>query len=303
LLRHRLAYPVIDAPYSLSANCRNAGKIFKLISKLHPDAPQTAAVLEQAGVVNRWMFTPGREIETLASAVRDALTILPDDQLVVLTTEPEPVERSILNGLEISLSPQWRWQDAVRNTLGGLATQCGYRGEYPDLSSAFWPSPTDIEKVTRYAEGIAASKTAIQWGVPTPSRINRVTWTAAGTSLSLSRASSRTWLQFFLRGLWVQALPTLEAVTLTPGAGEPEAGEIRLATIPSFKGLESDGVILFIRAPMDEDDATLYVAISRARYLLYLVLDPEARRKHFPYMAHATEEDVEHLRAQFGQEE
>lgn len=49
---------------------------------------------------------------------------------------------------------------------------------------------------------------------------------------------------------------------------------IRLADVSSYKGLEADGVILFVQSPREKLSANLYVGLSRARYYVHLVVDP-----------------------------
>jgi hypothetical protein len=93
---------------------------------------------------------------------------------------------------------------------------------------------------------------------------------------------------------WADTLPQPETVRLTTKIEEPGNGQISLSTIPSFKGLEADGIILFVRSPRDDLYTYLYAGASRARYLLYLVMDQKvAQSQYLPYFPRPKNEMLE----------
>ncbi|MFA5924476.1 MAG: hypothetical protein WC856_24835 [Methylococcaceae bacterium] len=50
---------------------------------------------------------------------------------------------------------------------------------------------------------------------------------------------------------------------------------LRLYTTASFKGLESDGIVLFVFGQQDDLKENLYVGISRAKFLLHVVVNKQ----------------------------
>ena len=76
---------------------------------------------------------------------------------------------------------------------------------------------------------------------------------------------------FFLSGDWFETLPKPREVTISSDGRNREGDRLLLPTVRSFKGLEADGIVLFLRSPRDELEANLYVGISRARLLLCVI--------------------------------
>lgn len=278
-----LKYPVTDAPYTLSANCRNGGRIFKLVREFHADAPQTAIDLERVGVIHPVIFRLGEEIRAVSDAVRSALGEVSEDQLVVLTTEPDPIENSMLHDLEIMLPQTWTWQEGVTNAMLAINGWVGAK-KLPDLSDALHPSRDDIQNVVEWAQRLIKVPTVMSLGAPPPDRVRSIRWEVNYNRLELpSRASKRVLLAFLSEPTWADSLPEPEVVRLRPAWEALGAGDIALSTVRSYKGLESDAVILFVRNPKDGLAAELYVGVSRARYMLHLIIHPEATSS-LPYM-------------------
>ena len=70
--------------------------------------------------------------------------------------------------------------------------------------------------------------------------------------------------------------PQIGALNVVARERDPEPGEVRYATVFRFKGLEDDCVILLgfadPQSADDEERKRLYVAASRARLRLFLVI-------------------------------
>ena len=79
----------------------------------------------------------------------------------------------------------------------------------------------------------------------------------------------------------VTTLSKYRVVDVSRGIVEAQPNHIRFSTVHSFKGLESEVVILFDFDISDEDEiqSLLYVAMSRARSLLILMINEKARRR------------------------
>ena len=78
----------------------------------------------------------------------------------------------------------------------------------------------------------------------------------------------------------VTTLSRYRVVDVSRGMLEAHRNHIRFSTVHSFKGLESEVVILFDFDISDDDEtqSLLYIAMSRARSLLILMINEEARK-------------------------
>jgi len=164
LLPFRSNYPLEQAPYSLSRNCRNAGEIFDLLKRFHAQAPEPSIHLEGRGIVKQIPCDPGGEAAAITHAVRLGLDLLSTQDLVVLTTEQDPAESSSLCGLEVELRPSWNWKDILLPHLRAIISYFGQPGdatsphpplEVPVLSDNMYPSGTDIQAVSGLAKKVA----------------------------------------------------------------------------------------------------------------------------------------------------
>ena len=139
----------------------------------------------------------------------------------------------------------------------------------------------EIAEQVQYLSGITADEVAFTEG---PRTVDRE-WDNAKGQSKVARACIKDWLD---RGVPPEAITILSprrfessaavsdvgiGVRIRDRSGEPpedEPGVIRFSTIQSFKGLESDAVILADVDDLDSDTARglLYVGASRARTLL-----------------------------------
>jgi len=261
LLPERSQYPFAQAPVILSKNCRNAGEVFELVRKFHPQLPETSLSLKRQGIVKQTGFTTGSEIPTVQAAVIDALNILSPDQLIVLTTEPEPIHESVLEGLTVTLRPKWRWQEAIYRYFSDL-----------ELSDEPAPTPNDIRLVRN-----AARKTALAEPPYPTTELRQVKWVVGPDRIILSHSQGehiKRSHRFFQSDDWAKGIPRPKSVRITSEEGADPESTIRLFTVSSYKGLEADGAILFLPASrVDRLEANIYVGLSRARFLLHLLVD------------------------------
>lgn len=285
LLPRRSDYPVPTAPYSLSKNCRNSGKIFKLVKQFHPQAPDPSAFLERTGVFKMSTFSKGEEVRIINRALLDAFSTVSVDELIILTTEHDPARDSILNGFEIEDKPPFSWQEAVQKYLEKLihtySTQKAKSGKTiqiqpPSLSNRPFPKEDDIAAVSAFARDIGKAIFK-KWEGPTLQK--GVVWRMSDQGFSLTKESAFCVLNFFAIESWPLGLPRIPRVCITADPMSIDRSSlipIQLQTVASFKGLESDAVILFIRSPRPDLEAALYVGLSRARYFLHLLIDSKS---------------------------
>lgn len=89
------------------------------------------------------------------------------------------------------------------------------------------------------------------------------------------------YIQLYLYEKWGDVFPSVNKVKIVPyyDIGKSGSNMIPLYDVASFKGLESDGVIVYVRGVRDRLDSNLYVALSRARVYEHLVIEISAYSK------------------------
>ncbi|MCL4298955.1 MAG: PhoH family protein [Anaerolineae bacterium] len=291
LLPGRSKYPIPQALFTLSKNCRNAGKIFELVQRFHPQAPEPSVWLVKQGVYQHSTFLPGEEIGLVRNVVGEALRYFSPEQLVVLTAESVSIEENILNELEVWEKPKWKWQEVVIDYLNSQISQRIFgknkssvpKVELSDLSQSSYPTLEDIEVVRNEARRILLSvyrHDSPQIPVLTSQTqvySRMIKWNVTeGGNLFLSNTNKfprPIILAFFHSKNWADSLPKLKSTKIM---AKPQ-GEfaLRLHTVESYKGLEADGIIFFVRSFHDNLAANLYVGISRARFFLHIVISSE----------------------------
>lgn len=262
LLPHRGRPPIVESPFKLSRNCRNAGKIFDLVRQVHPCAPEASLQLAEGGRVEWCSLPAGADARAMVGSVLSGVLVhaRPED-IVVLTTEPDPTSRSILHGLDVAAPRSWQWQDAVRRHLATLSSR-----ELPALSAAPFPTEEDIWVVREFVRGIP-----IPHEIVFRSERRPLQWRAGELLVGAEPAAFRVprIAAFFQSEKWVEGIPPMNTYRVVAGK---DAGSISLYTIGAFKGLEADAVVLFApRAAPLHRSAASYVGISRARLLLCVV--------------------------------
>ncbi len=282
LLPSRSVYPVRGAPYSLSKNCRNAGKIFQIIRHFHSNAPALSPLLEKKGIVHYSVFNEAHEREDTASAIQDALHHVEPQNLVVLTSESPPISQSLLFNLQIEQAPSLSWQIPVERYLKILskASELARRQQpkIPQLSHSPYPTDADIHAVQLFSQRIMSSLSSSIHEVMGPGDYR---WHYTNSGLSLKTKDQKYNLyklaRYFSVEDWPKGLPEPDKYWVKPirYPTTHNTKEIHLSDIASFKGLEADGVVMFIRSPRDNIEQFLYVGLSRARYYLHLICHPQ----------------------------
>jgi len=321
LLPYRAKYPIEESPVSLSKNCRNSGKVFNFVKEFHPQHPEESLFLSNSGILRWDVFHSDRDAKSVAEkAISHSLMDLSKDQIVVLTTEPAPASKSILNLAELTFSENWRgfvikkffdMKDSVERVnyinkrikhqlidylLEQLAMVTSDIETWIDkliseLSYSPYPTQDDIYLVVNTANKISELIESAQILYLEIERLfNRqgyISWLGrriidphliVKASRYLHGLSTET--NIFRQNNWVNMLSVNFKYKIVPGEKIGQDVDcIPLYTVSSYKGLESDGIILFIRSPRDTIMPTpipdIYVGSSRARFLLHLVFPHE----------------------------
>lgn len=278
LLPLRSTYPASESPYSLSKNCRNVGAVFDIVRQLHRQAPEPSTLLANLGSAKRTVFSGDGEFDAMKCAVIDALSILSPDRLIVLSSEAVAPRESALTGLTVTVPSRWKWQDVVARSLLPLMRRYGSRkgplGQpqplpLPEVSTMPRPTECDIAAVTGLARRLGQRVTGFDIALRDSYRVH---WREEPDGPVISNARGpHAALAFFASGRWAEGLPQPWSVVL--GKADSCETTIPIWTTSTFKGLESDGVVLFLRRSQHSFDASVYVAVSRARLYLNVVAE------------------------------
>jgi hypothetical protein len=82
-------------------------------------------------------------------------------------------------------------------------------------------------------------------------------------------------LMFYVHGGWAKEIPAPDLVTISASPLTARGKHLTLSTVSTFKGLEVDGAILFVRLVARDLRPFLYVGTSRPRFFLHILLDAE----------------------------
>jgi hypothetical protein len=289
---------VSQAPHDLSRNCRNAGEIYRLVQELGDEMPPANEELAGTGVVHEWLYTSEDDLyQKLREALVNAETY--SDQLkeiVVVTTEQVSLEKSILNGMTFATPALQRsaqrtpvpWQEAVmryliprganRNLLSNemLPTERDKNG-VKEFSSRW----LDRNRTSIYSNGKRHIKRVpFKWSMD---RYGRLVLYDHGQMVS----ENDIWeiMIFFSTRDWPNTLPPphrlyrLSRIEDIDNYGGYR--NVQLTNIPSFKGLEANGIVFVCHDHTGGFDsstrASLYVGLSRARHLLNIVTSKPIR--------------------------
>lgn len=291
LLPHRSTYPIKEPPIDLSRNCRNAGKIFELMRYLHPDAPMPEHELKDQGKVLVISYTAGSERESIEKAIRWLLDTGYGENFVLLLGGSLTVENSSLSGAKISIPTTQPWQDEVKRMFELAFQKTDSRGvmfpiegeewikeKLNDLSQDPLPNSDDIELVRNIARKFNINHTIRSQIDSHPQFRAAMRWVVKDGQLRLYRSRHvQIWsaeiVRYFEREDWAAGLPQPRVLTLRSYDSIDETDIVKMYNVANYKGLESDVVLLLVRGRGPMIEQQMYVGISRARFLLAVLID------------------------------
>jgi hypothetical protein len=185
----------------------------------------------------------------------------------------------------MEIPPLWSWQvalrdAAVRNPYAHYRNKApsGSRLKYPfpDLSESLHPSSEDIDNVSKWARQLLAEASR---GTRLSGTAGKFGWATNGSDLFLtpdSAASPSGFLMFLESEDWARQLPQKLSFELVTADQRQKRNAVILHTPSSVKGLEADAVVIFAPRVTPEIRADMYVAFSRARLSLELIIGDDA---------------------------
>jgi hypothetical protein len=296
LLPHRGDYPIAGEPLDLSRNCRNAGRVYDLMSRLVSLSEPPEEALANLGDVVMMHAGPGmlhRNVEACLDWLHAHAAI---EGVAAVLGGGVHFSDSVLRGGAFGFGPAIDWRSAVYDEFFFMARhatpsvrRAGVRlrdlnALLERLSHEILPTPEDCATVAQAASLLA---TGVHPGAPRTSA--QVMWrptsdataAAGGPRMRLHPRGTTTFPFFVLHALqngeWARALPQPLTTTFAPHR-DAGPGTIPVFTVGEIKGLEREAVLLVMQGTPAEPTAELFVGASRARSLLAVALDEHAYR-------------------------
>lgn len=296
LLPHRGDYPISGEPLDLSRNCRNAGRIYELMSRLVSLAEPPEEALANLGDVVMMHAGPGMLHRSVEASLDWLYAHGAVEGVAAVLGGGVHFSDSVLRRADFGYGSAIDWRSAVCDEfffMSQHATSSGRRAGVRNrdlnallkgLSHETLPTPDDCSLVAQAANLLAAG---VHPGAPRTSApvmwrsTSDATAAAGGPRVRLHPRGTNAFPFFVLHALqsgeWARALP--QPLT-TSFARHPDAGSgtIPVFTVGEIKGLEREAVLLIMQGAPAEPTAELFVGVSRARSLLAVALDEHAYR-------------------------
>ena len=304
LLPFKTKYPLNESPYVISKNCRNSGNIFEVVKKFHNNAPITSAFLKEKGILKVSTFNDKDYLTILSECLKDCLKKFEKNNISILTNEPS-TSKSILNGFKTNKSNLLNWTYTVLDDLKKIQkhvfkkinsyedfindtellskydipfeTNLEEYFQVPILSEELAPTKEDIKNVAKFA------RKSILFFPNNYSDILKFQTDSGAIVLNNSYGNVgdlASKVNFYKDTNWHHTLPNIKPLILKDDKeASDDENTILLKNIDSFKGLESECLILFINTINRDISKELYIGTSRAISYLHIIINSKVYHK------------------------
>lgn len=290
LLPHRAKPPITEPVINLSRNCRNAGRIFRLIKKVHPLAPDESAELRREGFVSHIELGHPIDWRTKLSEVMNV-----SEEKGLIVGKPTIL---ITGGLEQEFPHQTTfvsqgerietWQAFVRKQFEAVLhhykktavafsddAEFDIRSILSQLSGEAHPIKRDTELISEATKFAAIDNVQLRKSIGARFADTYLELRVEAGRLGFTRRLGGAIhafevLSFFRDKNWARRLPPFKAWKENTSNDNPDIGQVKLSSIGSYKGLEAETVVLLAGNYAPISSADLYVAVSRARHSLVI---------------------------------
>ena len=247
------------------------------------------------------MYRAGEERKRLSSIINELFTQGLVEKTVILWAGTEPVTESPVANSEFVVSGGTSWRDEVRRQFERVFRMYDTNGltmpheesvmeELGGLSESAYPTSDDVRLVQRVANRFSVDRDIRQRIQNIPQFRRGFHWVGSENDLRMRRAAQAPpWgaeiVLHFKDDDWHTGIPAARVVRVVPYYEARSVDSIPLFAVADFKGLESDVVILLMRGGMLAHKEVLYVGISRARAILYLMTN-EMGGRSLPHPFH-----------------
>lgn len=259
---------------------------------LNKTNPAIEAELQHLGKLEIQVYDDNGEREAIAQAIRAMkATGHSEANIVILFTGSISVINSELNELTIEIPAHNRWQDVVREKIVEIVMDTNHStiklpiegrqwviDQLEMLSNQSLPTSQDREIVTNLASRFGIDRATKRKILNDPIRRAPLSWFVDNDRLRLSRLGISPWpteyLFFFGRNDWSTDIPKPTLIRLSSEYSTAE-NVIRMYDVGQFKGLEAESVILVNRGSAANLKEQIYVAVSRAKSSLAVLIDKQ----------------------------
>lgn len=292
LLPDRSIYPIQEPVVDLSKNCRNAGKIHEFIkSNFHYQAPETSMEIKDLGKVKLFVYTNRIRLKNKVFGAIDWMkNEMKITTPVILLAGNISLASWEFGAVSCSIPVGAGWKQEIINKLKALCPEINVRNRLKKVSGSLIPSQEDVEAITKFAlkefEKIDANYIVSKLGTRI-ARLDQVKWTASNGKVKLDfRHEEALVMKYFIlkylsKPGWDRALEK-EMTFHFVNKFTKNKEEIPVFETSSFKGLEAEGVILVTKKRSFSYFNELYVASSRAKQVLAIVIDKENENFYVP---------------------
>ncbi len=280
LLPYRMNLPPAGWPLSLSRNCRNAGRIYRVMRRMAPHSPLPDDELKDLGHVRA--FHQPRLRDALTEAIAWCAELDALDGLAAVLGGSVSYEESLLARGPFAYGRQVNWRYGVKRELWSLAELMPNqpRGEVVGpvallleefkLSSHDFPTEKDVEAVARVARAIAINHLSL---APEVRRSVSMRWRQAqrGDWRPMMKSTRVQALNALKDGSWVDHVPITATLSFAPHHAAGDATPVY--SVGEIKGLERQAILLLMQGDAPMFTHQLFVGVSRARAVLAVVAD------------------------------
>jgi hypothetical protein len=273
LLPYRLNLPAAGWPLSLSRNCRNAGKIYRVMRRLAPNSPLPDQELQELGHVRA--FHQPRLRDALHEALAWCAELEALEGLAAVLGGSASFEQSLLANGPFEYGDRVDWWSEVESNLWALAERIpvdenvALALERLALTRRAVPSDTDVAEVSAVANAIQAADPGVGGSKRVRVRVQR----AAKGRDPRGFAPSWHWdtMRAYRTGSWVAQVATPKTVDFSPHNRAHDT--IPVYSVGEIKGLERQAILLVMQGDAPKFTNQLFVGVSRARAVLAVVAD------------------------------
>ncbi len=283
LLPYRSVYPIEEPIVDLSKNCRNGGKIYEFIkSNFHYQAPETSIEMKDLGKVKLFVYS---DHTTLKSKVFSAIHWMKNkekiDKPVVLLAGDLDINNWEFGTVHHSIPIGVGWKKELIDKFRWLGFNNEFIDQLKTVSDDVLPNSKDIawiqdiasEEYKKIHMNHILSKIGVQIA-----NTNNVKWMEeeGKATLDLKMEDTAVMKYFLLKFLahhdWSGGLEKYLSLHFSEKIDD-ESDTIPVFETSSFKGLEADGIVIVSKGQSFSHLNELYVASSRAKKVLAIVID------------------------------
>jgi hypothetical protein len=282
LLTDRCVYQNIDGPIDLSRNCRNAGDIYKLISSFHRQAPDPELNLQNYGEVKLFLY----EFEDLKNELSSCFSWLSQKEalnntVLLIGNNKRINDHMIVLNDEIFINTVNNWKEFVYkifmrichhqdHVIKSSGAEKIIKAKIETLSRDNYPNENDIRIVNSFTKLFEVTNSTRRRVMTGHSVFrNGLHFVYNDGKVVLTRNGPKIWdaeyILHFERDDWPVGIPKPQKVMIKPYYDDRKSAQISVFNIGTFKGLESDSIIILLENKEQMHEEEIYVALSRAR--------------------------------------